>query len=251
MIKVVVVDDERQSLNLLYNMLTNNSEYVTVVGAAKDVSSGIEFLKKEQAALVLLDIEMSDSTGLDDLKIPDNYGSSVIFVTGFDQYAVKAIKYAAMACLLKPVGLEELRIALQKLKEDNLHVNGQSNGQPIYFEKNNGQQLKNIVLPSCDAHVVVELHNIVRIEAKGSYVRIYLQNQKSHIVATSLSYYEGILPADNFFRIHKSHLININEVKQFTTGRSSKVVLKDGTELNIAARRKAAFRQIIKELNQA
>ena len=108
-----------------------------------------------------------------------------------------------------------------------------------------------IILPSRDNHIVVEIHNIIRIEAKGSYVMIFLEDQKSHLVVNTLSYYEELLSPDIFFRIHKSHLINIHKIKSFTSGRRGKVLLKDGAELNIAARRKAGFSQLIKQLSIA
>lgn len=250
MIKTVIIDDERHSRNLLRKMLLDFCDGVTITGEAKDVRSGIELLRKVQPDIVFLDIEMSDGNGFDVLNAFDDLEINVIFVTGYDHYAIKAIKYAAMDYLLKPVDLEELQLAIDKLGKFRVDERGKLRFLHNAYE-NKVKELQQIVLPGRDSHVVVELHQIIRIEAKGSYVMIYLEDNKSHLVVNTLSYYEELLPANNFFRIHKSHLINIDKIKHYTSGRSGKVLLKDGSELDVAARRKSAFSQLVKQLGRA
>jgi len=247
MIKAIIIDDERHSRNLLRKMLVDFCEGVIVIGEASDVRSGIELLQKEQADVIFLDIEMPDGDGFDILNAFDYLNLNVIFVTGYDQYAIKAIKYAALDYLLKPVDLEELQLAIHKFGEGRKEESKQLRFLHTYY-KNRNEQLRQIVLPGRDSHIVVELENIIRIEAEGSYVMIYLENNKSHLVVNSLSYYEELLPSDHFFRIHKSHLINIYKVERYSPGRSGKVFLKDGSVLNIAIRRKPAFIQLIKQV---
>ena len=247
MIKAVIIDDERHSRNLLRKMLVDFCEGVTVIGEAKGVKSGIELLQKEKPDVILLDIEMSDGDGFDILNAFDYMNLNVIFVTGYDQYAIKAIKYAALDYLLKPVDLEELQTAIQKLGVSQSDKSSKLRFLHTHYEKRQ-EQLKHIILPGRDSDTVVELQSIIRIEAQGSYVMIYLENHKSHLVVNSLSYYEELLPADKFFRIHKSHLINIYQVERFDPNHQDKVQLKDGSELTIAARRKSAFSQLIKQI---
>ncbi len=248
MIKAVIIDDERQSRGLLRKMLDDFCEGISIIGEAKDVHTGIELLNREDPDLVFLDIEMPKGDGFDILNAFDYADFNVVFVTGYDQFAIKAIKYAALDYLLKPVDLQELQLAIEKLRG---RKNVSDNSGRLKFLRqqyeNPGDQLKQLILPGRETHVVVLLDNILRIEAKGSYVNIYLVGGKSHLVVNSLSYYESLLPPHIFFRIHKSHLININKIEQFTTGRSSKVKLIDGTELDIATRRKSAFNQILKK----
>ena len=247
--RAVIIDDECQSRKLLRKMLVDFCEGVTVVGEAKDVSSSIELLQKVQPDVVLLDIEMSDGNGFDVLNAFDYADLHVIFVTGYDQYAIKAIKYAALDYLLKPVDLEELKLAINKLEKGKSYESGQLRFLRNHFE-NRKKQLRQIVLPGRGNHTIIEIQDIIRIEANGSYVMVYLENHKSYLVANSLSYYEELLPSKDFFRIHKSHLINVYKIECFSPGRSSKVLLKDGSELDIAARRKTAFNQLIKQLHK-
>ncbi len=249
MIKIVIIDDERHSRRVLRKMLVDFCDGVSILGEAEDVHSGIELLNRVKPDLVLLDIEMPNGDGFDILNALGDANFHVVFVTGYDQFAIKAIKYAALDYLLKPVNLEELQIAIDKLrlaKKDN-------KGRLRYFFQRYGSRHdppQQIILPGRDSHVVVELNKILRIEADGSYVMMYLEEDKSYLVVNSLSYYENLLPAQSFFRIHKSHLINIEKVEQVTTGRMSKVRLIDGSELDIAARRKAAFNHVLKQLGR-
>jgi len=217
MIKAIIIDDERQSRNLMRKMLVDYCEDVTVIGEANGVTAGIELLKKEQPNVLLLDVEMSDGNGFDILNEIDSINFSVIFVTGYDHYAIKAIKYAALDYLLKPVNLEELKLAINKLRNGSTGERDKLRFFQSHFE-NRKKKLSQIVLPGRDSHVVVELENIIRIEAKGSYV------------------------------IHKSHLINLYKVSLFGLGKSGKVLLKDGAELDVAARRRSAFNQVMKQL---
>ncbi len=250
MIKAVIIDDERQSRRLLRKMLVDFCEGVSLVGEAKDVYSGIELLKNVQPDLILLDIEMPNGDGFDILNAFDYGNFNVVFVTGYNQFAIKAIKYAALDYLLKPVDLEELQLAIDKLKSRQKDDTGRLKFLHQQYAKRS-DELHQIILPGRENHTVVALDQITRIEAQGSYVMIYLEDRKSHLVVNSLSHYESLLPYPKFFRIHKSHLININKIDYFTTGRSSKVRLMDGVELDIAARRKSAFMQILRKHGKA
>lgn len=250
MIKTVIIDDERQNRNLLRKMLVDFCEGVMIVGEAADVRSGIKLLEKEQPDVLLLDIELSDGDGFDILTAFDRIDFHVIFVTGYDQYAIKAIKHAALDYLLKPIDLSELQTAIRKSEKNKTEESSKLRFLDAEYESKN-EELRQIVLPGRESHFVVELHNIIRIEAQGSYVMIHLEDDKTHLVVNSLSHYEELLPPSYFFRIHKSHLINVHKVDRFAPGRSGKVLLKDGSELDVAVRRKSAFRQLIKQLGTA
>ncbi len=249
MINVIIVDDERQSRNLLRRMLIDFCEGVNIIGEAKNVQTSITLLKQKKPDVLLLDIEMSDGTGFDLLNKLVDINFKIIFITGYDQYAIKAIKYAALDYLLKPVNLGELQQAIHKVKKGLNNESRQLGLLYRHYEKKE-ETITQIVLPGRDSHIVAELHKIVRIEAQGSYVMIYLEDQKNHLVVKSLSYYEDLLPSKHFFRIHKSHLINIHKVARYDAGRSGKVVLKDGSVLDIAARRKSAFNTLMRKFKQ-
>ena len=243
MITTVIIDNERQSRKLLRTMLIDFCDEVIVLGEAKNVKSGIELLQRVKPDIVLLDIEMPDGDGFDILNVFNDADFETIFVTCDDHHAIKAIKYDALDYLLKPIDLEELQLAIKKSELCHFYNNHKLGFLPTQFRKNQNE-LQQVALPGRNSHTVIEVQSIIRIEAQGSYVIIYVEGGKSHLGMNSLSYYEKLLLNDSFFRIHKSHLINIFKIKSFALGRR-KVLLKDDSELSIAARRKSAFSQLI------
>ena len=247
MITTVIIDNDCLSRKLLRTMLIDSYDEVIVIGEAKNVKSGIELLQRVKPDIVLLDIEMPDGDGFDILNAFNDTDFEIIFITDYDHHAIKAIKYAALDYLLKPINLKELQLAIKKSEVAQIYNSHKSDSLYSQFgnEKN---QLQAVILPNRKSHTFVEVQSIIRIEAQGSYVIIYLEGDKSHLVVNSLSYYEELLLSNSFFRIHKSHLINISKIKSFVLGRSNKVLLKDGSELSIAARRKSAFSQVVKQL---
>jgi len=245
MISAIVIEDEQNSRELLINMVNNYCDEITVIGYAWDVKSGIESIKEKQPDLVFLDIEMDGGNGFDILNQTKDIAFSVIFVTGYNQYAIKAIKYAALDYLLKPVDLRELRLAISKVRDQSEVIHEKrkiliENG----FKKE--KELSKIVLSDRDNYSVLSIENIIYLEAQGGYVHFFLENGINKIASYSLSHYEEILPDSKFYRIHKSHIINLSKVESYESGRTGNVLLKGGHQLNIAARRKGEF---IKKMN--
>ncbi|MEO1516009.1 MAG: LytTR family DNA-binding domain-containing protein [Bacteroidota bacterium] len=251
MIKVVIVDDEQNSRELLTSMLQMYQEEVQLLGSAHDVKSGIQLITEVRPDLVFLDIEMPGGDGFEILNAFDSLFFKVIIVTGYDQYAIRAIKYAALDYLLKPIDLEELEMAIQKLKRQA----GKDETENVRFLKSNYEQkkqpnLQQIILPGHKKYIIVPFANIISIEARGNYTVFHLENKETHTVAHSLSYYEELLPTNVFFRIHKSYIVNCTKVEGYDPGRAGKVHLKNGSSLDIAARRKVSFKQILKKLKE-
>ncbi|MEM9916643.1 MAG: LytTR family DNA-binding domain-containing protein [Bacteroidota bacterium] len=249
MIKTVIIDDEPNSRELLANMLELQRQKIELLGTANDVPSGIELIRTTRPELVFLDIEMPGGDGFEVLNAFKEIFFKVIIVTGYDQYAIKAIKYAAMDYLLKPIDLEELDLAIVKFEASK----GKNETNNVHFLKSNytrgaKEEMSQIVLPGHKKYAVVQLDEIIKIEAQGNYAIFYLENQETHIVTHSLSYYEELLPSNLFFRIHKSYIINCMKVESYEPGRAGQVFLIDGTALSIAARRKVAFKKIIQAL---
>ncbi|MEO1260153.1 MAG: LytTR family DNA-binding domain-containing protein [Bacteroidota bacterium] len=244
MIKAIIIDDEPQSRNWLREILPGHFQKAAVGRGATDKYSNIERSQNKQPEVILLDPQKLDSTELDLLNVLNHRYLNVIVVMAYSPPSVKALE--TMDHLLKSVDLEELQLAIQKLSNSRKEEKDRSDF-PHDQDEGRKKELQQIVLPGRDCHVVIRLHDIIRIEAQGSYVMIHMEGQKTHLVVNSLSYYEKLLPTDIFFRIHKSHLINVQKVERIAAGRRGKVRLKDGSELNIAARRKSSFNQFIKQ----
>ena len=186
MIKAVIIDDEINSRELLHAMLTDHCEDVEILGMAKDVSSGVKTIKQKQPELVFLDIEMPGGSGFDILNAFDHINFKVVFVTGYDQYAIKAIKYAALDYLLKPVDLEELKIAVEKAKTE---ISGQD-AKIKFLESNyknplneNGQ----IIISTHNNHNIVNLDDILYLEAMEGYSKVFIDDDSKHLSSRPLA----------------------------------------------------------------
>lgn len=245
MIKAIIIDDEPNSRELLSNMLEHYIKNIQVIGEAIDVNSGIELIQKNRPDVVFLDIEMPGGDGFSILDAVSPIDFKVIFITGYEQYAIKAIKYAALDYLLKPVDLQELEVAIQRISTIN------ESDQLNFFKEtfqNKKQDFERLILPGHKKHTVVDFKQIIKIEASGNYVIFHLENKEQRIATHSLSYYESLLPSNLFFRIHKSYIINCQKVKSYEDGRAGKVFLSDGSKLDVAARRKANFKKLLNQL---
>lgn len=245
MAKVVIIDDEPNSRELLEYLLNNYFEDISIIGTAEDVKSGIQLLQSTQPEVILLDIEMPGGNGFDILDACADKPFKVIFITGYDHYAIKAIKYAAVDYLLKPINIEELKLALAKI--DQTTHKGQ-----IDFVQNHYQrevpQLSQIILPNATGFNVVDLSDIIRIESKDGYTICFLKDHR-YTTSHTMSHYEDLLPSHLFFRVHKSHIVNCQKVEKFEAGRVGQVSLEDGSTVPLAARRKSAFMTLLSNFN--
>jgi len=246
MIRAIVIEDEIYSRKLLQKMLESYCDDIEVLGAAIDVPSGIELINQTNPDLIFLDVEIPGGTGFDVLNAFENPTFKTIFVTGYDHYAIKAIKYSAIDYLLKPINLIDLKNAIQRLRKSHLHQR-----ENIRFLneviKSKTTSIEKIILSDTKKHIVIRLENIIFIKAEGTYVTFHLEGAIKHTTINPLSYYEELLPDNKFFRIHKSYLVNTQKIQKIETGRGGMVHLGEGFALPVAARRKSAF---IKFLNR-
>ncbi len=245
MLKVIIIEDERNSRELLSNMIKHYCEGIELIGEAIDVQTGVALIKEKLPDLVLLDIEIKGGTGFDVLDQLKDIPFSVIFVTGYDQYAIKAIKYAALDYILKPIDLRELRAAIKRAKEQ-LNFVRQKRQFLLDSKKEEDTDLTKIVLSDRDQYSILNFAEIIYLKASGGYVEFVLEKGFKKIASYSLKHYESLLPETIFFRIHHSYLINLTKVEGFESGRTGKVKLKGGHLLGIAARRKVEFTKKIK-----
>jgi len=245
MLKAIIIEDERNSRELLSNMINNYCEGIQLIGEAVDVESGVKLIQKKLPDLVLLDIEIKGGTGFDLLDKLRDVPFSVIFVTGYDQYAIKAIKYAALDYILKPIDLRELRSAIKRAKEQ-LNFVRQKRQFLLDSQKDEDTDLTKIILSDREQYTILNFAEIIYLKASGGYVEFILEKGFKKIASYSLKHYEALLPESVFFRIHHSYLINLTKVESYESGRTGNVMLKGGHLLNIAARRKVEFTKKIK-----
>ena len=242
MINAVIIDDETRNIKLMKNILSKFCPQVNLIGDATNGKTGKELIIQKKPELVFLDIEMPYGNGFDLINDLMPVDFEVIFVTAFDKYMLQALKYSALDYLLKPVNIDELKQAVQnaELRIRKNSINQQLNILLDNFKKQE-PGLKKIAIPTSDGFDFILIDDIIRCEALGAYTKIHTKDLKKIIVTKPLKDYETILPEDIFFRIHNSHLINLNYIKKYNRGRGGLVELDDGSIIEVATRRKDEF----------
>lgn len=244
MINAIIIEDELNSRILLNTLLEEYCKEIDVIGFAKDVDSGIKIIKQLKPDLIFLDIEMPGGDGFEILKAFDPIPFKVIFVTGYDHFAIQAIKFSALDYLLKPISIVELQTAVKKAENDQQLDKIRLQGLEWNLQNNDSEDGQ-LVISSDQKHVLFQLNEVIYIEALGGYVNFVLEGNRKHLSTHSLSYYEEILPVELFFRTHKSYIVNCKKVISVSTGRGGNINLKDGHSIPIAFRRKTSFIQLI------
>lgn len=242
MINAILIDDEKNALEVLEMQLTGYCKDVKVLAMCDSGEKGIAAIKKYQPDLVFLDIEMPHKNGFDVLNETKEMGYDVIFTTAYDQFAIKAFKFSAIDYLLKPIDILELQAAVEKSRLKNSQTGLDEKIKLLFSQLNQPAKLSNkIALPVGDAMQVMEADEIIRCESESNYTHIYLANGKKLTFAKTLKEVEVNIQGIPFCRIHQSHLINMNHVSKFVKGEGAYVVMKDGTQITISRNKKEAF----------
>jgi len=247
MLRTIIIDDEQSVRKTLEKLLARNCPNVKLVAEADGVDSGIESIKKYHPDLILLDIKMNDGTGFDLLKKLEPVDFKVIFITAYDQYAIKAIKFSALDYLLKPVDPEDLIEAINKAEK--LVIN-ELNQQLNTLEENmltQEKSKKKIILKTFDNIHLVKVINIVYCESHDNYTNFHLQGDKKILVSNTLKEYDEMLSEYGFFRAHKSYLINLMHIDRFEKTDGGSVVMNNEIKLPVASRKKD---QLLEMLNK-
>lgn len=227
---------------MLAAMLERNSPEISIVGLAKNVKEGVELIKSLQPYLVFLDISMPDGSGFDLLEQVAGFKFELIFATASDQHAIKAIKYSACDYLLKPIDMEELSLAVNKVVQKKKLVPSMENLQfLIQHLKRADETFQKITLPTGNAYEIVNIKDIIRCEADGSYTNFYLADKRKLMISFGLKHYEELLPESEFIRVHHHHLINMNHVLRFLKEDGGYAIMSDGSKIEISRRKKEAF----------
>ena len=241
MISCIIVDDEKNARQYIEQLLKTNFPTVNVLGQADSVDTAVNLIHKTQPDLVFLDIEMPNQNGFKLFEKIKAINFSVVFTTAYDQYAIKAIKYSALDYLLKPINIEELGEAITNVEQRKKIAIAQNRIELLIGNmSNNAKTFDKIALPSMNEYTMVKVSDIVCCEADGNYCKIHLLNQEKIVVSKTLKWLEDLLPEDLFFKIHKSHIINLNLVKKYIKSEGV-VKMENGISLDVAERLKKDF----------
>ena len=241
--KVVIIDDEADGRWILEDMLKKLSD-IQVVGQADSINSAYKLILETKPELVFLDVEMSGEYGFDLLERFEKIDFHIVFVTAHDQYAIKAIKFSALDYLLKPIDPEELQEAVERARqpvsEDRITQLLNNLKVPDHSQK--------LVIQSVSSIKYVEIREIVRFQAEGSYTNIFLRNGEKIVSTKILKEFEEILADGSFLRVHRSHLIRLTCVKEFLKVGKDRIIMTDGVEIEVSRKKKAEFLEAMSKL---
>ena len=245
MIKTIIIEDEQQSAEVLELMLKKFSDIIEVTEICNTPAKGIESIQKNSPDLVFLDIEMPRMNGFEMLKKLGAIDFEIIFTTAYNKYAINAIKMRALDYLLKPIDKEELAKALKKCQQSLQQKNMGYKMDVLLKNLSQPSALEKILtLASVDGVRFIKMKDIMRLEANGRYTKFYLTNKEVIVSSRTLGDFEETLSANEFFRIHETHIINLLYIDRFHKG-NNYVLLTDKTELPLARRRKDEFLKLI------
>lgn len=245
MIKAIIIDDEQHCIDRIKTLLLPYKKSILKVESYTTVESGIKGIENLKPDVVFLDVQIHNKTGFDVLKAISFPTFEVIFTTAFDTFAVQAFKFSAVDYLLKPIDEEDFNQAIEKL---NVKIQAKDFSKKVTtllsnFSKTDIQ--KKITVPTSDGLVFLEASNIVRCEADVNYTNIYTTDRKKIMVSKTLKHFESLLTNCHFFRVHNSHLINLEYVKKYTKGKGGYITLIDDSTVEVSIRRKDDFLKAI------
>jgi two-component system LytT family response regulator len=245
--KVLIIDDEKRTRDLIAKMIETFGFDLTVISEGETMDTAIKAIQNHQPDILFIDIQMPDGTGFDVLKQLENISFEVIFITAHEEFAIQAIKFSALAYLLKPVDPLELKEAVEKAIKA---VNTKKIDNQIDALQNNilPNQKKRLVLKTHESVFIVELHDIIRCEADKNYTSFILNGGKKIVVSKTLKDYETLLVGHNFMRVQQSHLINIDFIERYDKANGGFVIMKDGSEVPLSSAKREAFFNILENL---
>ena len=237
-LNTIIVEDEETSREILKNYIKKYCPNVSVLGEAANVDEALVLIRNYDLDLVFLDVEMPYGNAFDLLDKVGDRTFETVFVTAYNHYAIEALNAHASYYLMKPISIDELIKAVDYVVEIKTKENALQD--EVLAPKTNSVNGK-ITIPQQDGFEVLETADIMYCKADDNYTEIYLNNNKKKLVSKTLKYFEEALSNSSFARVHKSYLVNVNEVTKYRKGKGGSVVLSNGKEIMVSASKKAGL----------
>lgn len=248
MLRAVVIDDIDQIRRENIALIALNCPNVTIIGEADSVATGVDLIRQVAPDLVFLDIGMRDGTGFDLLQQFKSIGFKVIFITGFEDFAIKAFRFSAIDYLLKPLDVQDLVEAVKKAEDsvDKELTDAKYNNLFHNFDRPKNQQ--KLILKTADRIYSVGIQDLVTLQADKNYTTFALADGSKILVSTTLKEYENLLTPYGFFRPHQSHLINMAHFDHFIKSEGGTIVMKNKVTIPLSVRKKESFLVLLSQL---
>ena len=244
---ILIVDDEWQSRSLIRKLLTDYFPGL-MIEEAETVSLAIEKIKQPNPDLVFLDVQMRGETGFDLLDKIGKVNFGIIFTTAHSEFAVKAFRYSAMDYLMKPLDTEEFKTAVERAIERLKDKGSPSHEQVEYLKQIKADQKlpEKLTIPTAEGFLFINIQDILYCHAVSNYTEFHLADKRKILSSYTLGYYNELLTDHNFFRVHRSYLINLIHIKMYKRSDGGIVVMNDGEEIEVSRSNKEAFLKILK-----
>ncbi|NII28862.1 response regulator transcription factor [Pseudoflavitalea sp. X16] len=241
-IKTIIIEDEESSLVVLTDFIQRFASDLQVLGTAGHVNEAIELLENNSADLVFMDVRLANGTSFEVLRKLSSRNFTLIMITAYDNYALEAFKYAAIDYLLKPIGIPEFEEAIARARKNlSQKIDTNTIDTLLYNLGQQNKQDKRIGIATINGFEFIDAKDITWCKSEGNYTVFHLTNRSKITSSKSLGFYDEILNASHFCRIHHGTIINLQMVKSYIKGKSGHVVMTDGTRLEISQRRKSDF----------
>lgn len=252
MTKAFIVEDEINGLNNLKNMLSQHCEEVEVVGEAGSVKEALELFNNSSVTpdVAFLDINLPDGLVFQVLnQLQGELEFDIIFVTAFEKFAIQACRYSSIGYIVKPIDPDDLKDAVNRITPGK---NNKINQRVDIFSQhyNNPNAFEKMSISALDGIYFINIKDIIRCEAEDNYTHVHLKNGDRITASKTIKSYEELLSGVNFYRVHKSHLINLNYMRKFVKGDGGYLVMDDGKRIEVSRRRRPAFMEQMRRLQE-
>lgn len=247
MLKALIIDDEKNNVDNLRAILTEHCPEVSISGTASNGFDGLELIQQTNPDLVFLDIQMPGMNGFEMLLALHKYDFEIIFITAYDQYGIQAVKFAAIDYLLKPVDINELKQAVNKvfvranLKRQNLRLENLIQ----ILEKNQEKKDHRIALASVKEVRFIATEQIIRCVSSNNYTTFYLLNSEEIVASRPIYEYEELLTDYGFVRCHQSHLVNKKYIKSYVKEEGGYLLTDDGSQIPVSRQKREQVRKML------
>jgi two-component system, LytTR family, response regulator len=238
----IIIDDEESGRKTIKNFIEKYTSNISVIDEADSVKNGLFSILTHNPDVVFLDIRMTDGTGFDLLEKLPKIDFKLIFVTAYEEHAIKAFKYSAIDYLLKPVNPDDFIAAVAKIKSDNKIDELEEKVSVLIKNKFN---FNKIALPTLNGLKMISIPTIIRCESDNNYTLFFLSDGSKILVSKTLKEYDELLSSEGFYRLHKSHLVNIAFIKEYIKGDGGYVILEDKTSIEVSRRKKDGLLAIL------
>ena len=243
----VIVEDVLAARDNLKFILGENHPEIEIIGEAESVVQAAKLLNSVQPEILFLDVELGDGTAFDLLDIIGLPNAQIIFTTASEEYAIRAFRYAALDYLMKPIDPDDLGNALsktsgaRKVQGDQIEI--------LTDQLSNSEKSSRIALHTMEKVHVVDLADIMRCESDGNYTHFILKDQRPILVTRTLKEYDKLLKSRSFLRVHQSHLLNMEHIKEFVKTDGGYIVLSNGEKIPVSTRKRSAVNEALDSLN--